>query len=347
MNIKSRIKGTRLDSIEVNVLKGILMCLIILGHNKIFTSITGLFTYLYSFHVVCFFILSVLLNDTKVEINKIIIKFYEYFYPYTVFFIILLLINIFWTYSGFKGVDYSLGDLAFSYISGEISALRPITGFVYIWFMPAIFCCFCLVAVYNSLGCKGKALYCVLLIILSFAIDILPVESKKLFPFALPVVIFILPISLFIKHYALKISDWRYCWVVVLFVVVLLSKNYYYGGINIPSGNLPLSSIGSYLEYLVFITSVFLLLHFFAKKLRNIKPLAFIGTYSLEIYLIHNLINYFIIDVICGNCRDDMLLVQEAGLALVVFAVTLLSSMLLAWICSNNGSLKFLFRYKN
>lgn len=53
------VNGEReLDKNISNTLKGILIILIVIGHNSILTkNIDGLFSYLYSFHVMLFFIL--------------------------------------------------------------------------------------------------------------------------------------------------------------------------------------------------------------------------------------------------------------------------------------------------
>lgn len=55
---------TRDESVGV---KGLLIFLVVLGHNSLAMEYTGLYSLLYSFHVYCFYILPFLYGATAVE----------------------------------------------------------------------------------------------------------------------------------------------------------------------------------------------------------------------------------------------------------------------------------------
>jgi fucose 4-O-acetylase-like acetyltransferase len=340
------IKATGLESGEINVLKGLLIFLIVVGHNKVFTSLTGSFEYLYSFHVVCFFILSALLNEDKINDKKVITKAVTYWYPYTVFFFFLTLASYFTKNSAFLDNGGSWADFMYSYISADIGKLRPYTGFVYIWFLPALTFFYLLMALSNSIGLIYRALFLVCLLSISFAMEVIGGGQRVSLPFAFQIVIFVVPISLFIKYVLIARMINPYWTIVAFGVLAFLSNDYYQGGVNIPSSILPLGSFTIYLKYLLFICSVYLLLHQLAKALKKSKLLSYVGLYSLEIYLVHNLINYIIVDFLCSGCRAALSFYQDWLFAIGVFIATLLLSLAFAVLSKKNALLGLLFRYK-
>lgn len=81
-------------------LKGFLMLLIILGHNGLlmgtFTGMEKLpvYDYLYTFHVYAFLILPFLYGEKKFTWESTLKTFKKLYIPYTIFFVLLLLVNI-------------------------------------------------------------------------------------------------------------------------------------------------------------------------------------------------------------------------------------------------------------
>lgn len=137
---------TTISKDKSTALKGFLICLVVLGHNKFFTQIfsLGCFEWLYTFHVSAFFILPFFYSDHDFSFNRIWRYFKRLFWPYTYMFIILFLINSF-----LNNVIIDLGVIE-SYVTGNFYKLRYYTGFQYLWFLPAMFSMLCFKDIFTS-----------------------------------------------------------------------------------------------------------------------------------------------------------------------------------------------------
>ena len=122
---------------QSSAIKGILMLLIMLGHNHILAPNGGqLFNYLYSFHIYGFFILPFLYNKRRpLDKNLFLNNFIRMWVPYIVFFLfcyfiyhLLLLKN---------GVDFL--EIIYGIIIANEKTIKEITGFGFVWFLPAYF----------------------------------------------------------------------------------------------------------------------------------------------------------------------------------------------------------------
>lgn len=136
---------------ESTAIKGLLIFLIILGHNAVLTqSVKSIMPFLYLFHVKLFFIIPFLYkvktNTFKVSLEKNFVRLY---YPFLVFFFLLSfafyitndtindpnqIANI------FKGIS----DNKFLYFSSTIFTGSPylidfFTGYQFLWFLPVMF----------------------------------------------------------------------------------------------------------------------------------------------------------------------------------------------------------------
>lgn len=125
---------------DSTLLKGILIILIVLGHNGILMgkapglSVTAFNDYLYSFHVYLFLILPFFYNIppfTKHRVKKDFTRMYK---PYTLIFIALLLTNVFILRQGFEP-----GKTIVAYIAGDQQHLKEAVGAFFPWFLPTMF----------------------------------------------------------------------------------------------------------------------------------------------------------------------------------------------------------------
>jgi fucose 4-O-acetylase-like acetyltransferase len=128
---------------ESDAIKGILILLIILGHNHYLApKREPLFNFLYLFHVICFFILPFFYNKLKElsfnNIRDIIVRCYI---PYFFFFILCTFIYVLTSYDNeifdFGKVCSSL----YAFFNGSEVLLKENAGFNFVWFLPA-FCSF-------------------------------------------------------------------------------------------------------------------------------------------------------------------------------------------------------------
>lgn len=124
-----------LDKNTSDTIKGILIILIVLGHNSILTnSIDRLFSYLYSFHVIIFFILPWFYVQARPTITKSVKRCLKLYLYYLVFFILQVVL-----YNIIIEPNFSLCDSVYAFFVGGHHTIKAVTGYQYLWFLPA-FC---------------------------------------------------------------------------------------------------------------------------------------------------------------------------------------------------------------
>lgn len=124
---------------NLNVVKGVYIVLIVLGHNIVLTkNIEGLFGFLYSFHVFGFFFLPFIYVAKPFQVGKLVDYFVRYFVPYTWVGSFSAVIYFFYSEFGFFGG--ALIGFAKGWVLGNAHALKTGTGFQFLWFLPTLFC---------------------------------------------------------------------------------------------------------------------------------------------------------------------------------------------------------------
>ena len=116
------------------IMKGLLILLIIFGHNTVLTNnISGLFGYLYSFHVLVFFILP-WFYITKFSWNSTIKRSVKLWFWYFAFFVVQVVF-----YNLLFSTTFSLPEAVKAFFLGGHTLLKGVTGYMYFWFMPTFF----------------------------------------------------------------------------------------------------------------------------------------------------------------------------------------------------------------
>lgn len=123
-----------------NSIKGILILLIVFGHNHVLcpnNEAFGLMDYLYKFHVIGFFILPFFYNTEKsCSKDQIITIFIRCIIPYIWICFLCFLCNSIYT----RTLNISISSL-YALMQGTQTPLREAFGFVFPWFLPA-YCSF-------------------------------------------------------------------------------------------------------------------------------------------------------------------------------------------------------------
>ena len=124
---------------QSTIIKGILILLVVLGHNGILMgkaqhlSVNSFNDFLYTFHVYAFLFLPFLYNIPEQSICRIKKNFIHLYKPYTVFFIILLI--AFWVINK----SFDVPGVVYAYISASEPVLKQYVGASFLWFLPTMF----------------------------------------------------------------------------------------------------------------------------------------------------------------------------------------------------------------
>lgn len=124
-------------------IKGLLIFLIVLGHNMIFTYYLEPFQgmgYLYCFHIQSFFILPFLYGSKPLSKNRIVNYFIRLYWPYIIL-TILMSVGYYTIYLK-NGFDFK-GVLRMC-VTGDVNLIKQYCGIQIFWFMPAMFSLFVL-----------------------------------------------------------------------------------------------------------------------------------------------------------------------------------------------------------
>ena len=147
-NLKS-IKDIYISRDHSTFIKGLMICLIIFGHNHFFSEVfpAGSFRWLYSFHVAVFFLLPFFYPERVFTWKHTWKNVMRLLWPYTYMFFLLFLTD----WMVLKQTLPNAG-LWRTYITGDFYTLNKYTGFYYLWFLPAMFSMLIFKEIYYSVG---------------------------------------------------------------------------------------------------------------------------------------------------------------------------------------------------
>lgn len=255
------------------IIKGILIFLIVLGHNHILCPIgTELMNYLYEFHVICFFILPFFYeNKAPLSSKRVANTVIRTWIPYLWMIILCYIVN------GIYTKDFGL---TFRHIQAFITAdkthLGRYFGFVMPWFLPT-FCSFTLL-----LGCArnygliygGVMIWGIMNIFLPWK-EFFVERQTVAFGLAYAVVYFV---NGAITYWIYRQGNWTK-WLGLMGFIVL-SVCYW-------------KQIHVFYLYLLFPTCAFLSVLLIVPYVKG-RLLSVLGKYSLGIYIIHLFISRII-----------------------------------------------------
>lgn len=288
-----------LDRKSSNVIKGILIVLIVFGHNHVLCPNNvehGLMRYFYMFHIDCFFILPFFYNVpplwSKKKIGSMVVRTWI---PY--FWICILC----WLCFSFYRHEFILGtSMLKDFIIGSQTPVKHSFGFIFPWFLPT-YCTFSIL-----LLCARKNKY-VGLLTLVLALLILGIPKENFYhlsntvPFSSVLAIYYFGIGFLTFEINKWGSKWRWGATIVF---VLLSICYW---LNVRQDFL----------YIFFPVSFFLTLLNIISRIKNNRFLQLFGENSLGIYLFH----MFLVNI------TYVCLPQTFVMGLVGFFISLLVSM--------------------
>lgn len=311
-----------LDKEQSTIMKGILILLVIVGHNNILFPVNSSFwNWIYTFHRACFFILPFFydwkMKDEKLfYISKLITRNWI---PYLITGLMVLIVSLYT-----KSVSEMSMNTILAFLNGSSDACEKYLGGRFLWFLPS-FCTFSILLLFSRKSNVFSWLITVIGLFLWFLNDNV---NEKIEEYAL----FGLPMAL--KYYALgfiskclygkmviyNINPYKICPIVFLVLSVLMMMN-----------------VGSYPFYkMIMPIFAFYFVRLLAVHIKS-NFLLFIGKNSLAIYLLH---------LFVYNALMRFLGYRLLG-GVVNLIGTIVIAMLLAYIISKNSILRKLYLPKD
>lgn len=258
-----------IDYNESTSIKGLLMILIILGHNYMLSNHSCdnmIFFWLYYFHVSMFFVLPLYYNNKSNTLKGIIVKNIRRLYvPYIWFYVLSTIL-----YSLLYGIELNFINFLKGMIPLNSLDISNVAGVKFLWFVPVFFLFNIIVSLFKQSNYNIKLVILILSILgyfikIIFNVSFIPIIA--LYYFALSYLIYII-----------YNNSYRSIQLVSTSIFVILSFLFF---LKVDLG---------YLVYFfpIFFWGCLLLLK---GLIKNSKVLYCIGKYSFPIYMIHFFIN--------------------------------------------------------
>lgn len=287
--------------------KGLLIFLIILGHNTLFSDLSRIgMVYLYTFHIHAFFILPFLYPNKPITSKRIVDYFIRLYYPFVLFFILL---SILWGI--FQKIDFPMNNnvvviqensgipqwilYIVTLLNGSPFYIDYFTGFQFLWFLPVMFSMYILRDFYYSDMCSRCLKY--LMLVMGGICFILFI----VFGYRSPYDKMLNQIILFSSPFAItKAFGYFFYGILTLCLlnklrnrktIVVIQCVFIIGSIfcflNMHEGEVPIDDIYRWELLLIMPFLFFYIIYYYKNTLGNLYVLRKIGKYSFPIYMIH------------------------------------------------------------
>lgn len=302
-------------------LKGVLILLIVLGHNGILMGKyegmqkIALNDFMYSFHVYAFFFITSLYNWKPISWEGIKKNFRKLYVPYTLMFCAVCLINTLMTRCLPDPASLFVG-----YFTGGDPTIDKAIGMSFVWFLPTMFSFLILLGVLARQKYQHIKYAIVIIGVVILAMSIIGKWSYTNESWAISgswVALRVLPLCLICRYLLEKFNGIRWYQILVycgaLVSMVLFFKFFADGCKHL-----------SYLRYGVVPFFMFQALTFIAYHMKHFyKSILYLGQHSLDIYLIH---------ILVYNALVIMLKALHVNPGYIVGIVILILTLLLTFI---------------
>lgn len=184
---------------EVDATKGLLVLLVVLGHDSVLTErFPRFFTVVYNFHVLAFLLLPFALSAPKFTWRGTTDRAVRYLVPYGVF-AVGAAIAYRWLDGALTSPFVWVQDLLVALVRGDASALKRATGFTAFWFLPALFSLAVLRSLVNSAPATVRSTILILFVATHLTIGAWPWWARYGPPLGSSIALFVFPLGALVE----------------------------------------------------------------------------------------------------------------------------------------------------
>lgn len=282
----------------LDLTKGLLILLIVLGHNTLITSAApALRRFIYDWHVFAFLLITFVVPFRSSREGFLSTRMFRYFVPFAVFFTVSWVCNVILG-GGWHHPGKALGDWALALVIGSAELLDRASGARLFWFLPALMGLVLLRWAINRTGAlRGKVLATVSIAGFLFS-GLLPKGLQTYFPLGLPIALYALGPGLAFGAYAGRAFTSRTATrrLALVLSIMVLCLSYYLSlrqgtwliiaNFHFYDVRTPIALVNHAVLAIAATATLFLV----AMELPPLRFLSWIGSQSLLIYLLHQLI---------------------------------------------------------
>ena len=313
-----------------DVVRGLLIFIVILDHNDIIRNVRAVQDWFLpmTFHVTGFLLLPFLTKPKRFEFTSLRDHFIRYLVPFCFAVFGYAMIYRLVLGSNTPGSTW-LADLLGGLVFADPWRLKVATGFIVLWFLPALLEVFLLTTVFAAVAKRWRVAILTFAIAVHLGVGGLPVPIKAMVPQGMLIAFMIFPLGLFARIVLPWLSVQPRLPCMVTAIIVLLACWKFEHGVEVEVATLVLPTLQRPLWIVATDLSdlSFLVLTIAATPvLARIPGLALLGRYSLLVYLFHPLLYKPIISMMLRICRLDVLgttqgdLIYWSGAVFTVFS---------------------------
>lgn len=286
--------NTRVREAGLDRFKGVLICLIVMGHNYVFSHhYPLLFSYLYGFHVISFLLFPYLFLKTDIPLRDLGDKLSRILVPQGFFLLIaaaiFVLLNI---VIGSQPFLPWLQDVGMALLVERETPFRQTLGAGFLWFLPALAAQTLILFIYQNATTGVKWLVAGVGLLIHLCMGLIDSASVYQLPYSLSLVSYIFVIGLLINaihtsvSWSSRLSFAVVCvWLLASYIAI---ENQFFHPL---AGDFPKNPVSISQPFTLLVQDGLIVLSFFAvQRLAYSIPvalLASLGRYSLQIFLLH------------------------------------------------------------
>ena len=184
--------------IEIDAFKGLLIGLIVLGHNSLFSAEFPLeFRILYNFHVACFLLLPCIFFGQSVRGLQVTDRLVRYGVPHMLFFLLACVSYFYFFVPGnITAVQEWVGSVFIALLFSSEETYNTAVGLRLFWFLPALLSLLFIRSLFFGLTQWGRIFLLVFVLLVHAFLGLVPKNYLPYIPYGLPLVLFLFPLGL-------------------------------------------------------------------------------------------------------------------------------------------------------